>query len=93
MSSSLLTSSKLAEKKKVTSERNKFKFQQASSAIAGTADGLKRQLAKLNTGAAAVRCNDAHCQLLLWLSIMAGHVADMHTGWHCRAEGGHQGEG
>jgi hypothetical protein len=50
MSSNFTSSQQAGQHKKVTSEKNKFKFQQASSAIAGTADGLKRQLAKLDTG-------------------------------------------
>lgn len=50
MSSKFTSSQQAGQHKKVTSEKNKFKFQQASSAIAGTADGLKRQLAKLDTG-------------------------------------------
>lgn len=41
---------KASSKSATTSEKNKFKFQQATSAIAGTADGLKRQLAKLEAG-------------------------------------------
>lgn len=36
--------------KKVANAKNAFKLKQASSAIAGTADGLKRQLAKLDAG-------------------------------------------
>jgi hypothetical protein len=45
-----------AGKSVTTSEKNKFKLQQASSAIAGTADGLKRQLAKLEQGGGASLC-------------------------------------
>jgi hypothetical protein len=40
-----------AQPPSVVSDRSSFKLQQASSAIAGTAEGLKRKLKQLDAGA------------------------------------------
>lgn len=85
-----MSKAKQAAGKSLTSEKKKFKFQQASSAIAGTADSLKRQLSQLDAGVLCSQDHQTHAFGMLLSSSAISQVEAHVCPNPCRVERRHQ---